>query len=154
MTNKTKGNIYVAIQFALLGLLFLVPGRNDWMIAPELRFLAVAVSGIATLMLIVSAINLGKSLTANPVPLDTAKLKTNGLYSIVRHPIYFAVILLAVAAVVQSKSWMHVLFAIALFVLFEFKARFEERLLMKRYAEYAAYAARVGRLIPLVGRIR
>lgn len=154
MTNKIKGNIFVAIQFALLGLLFLVPGRNDWTVVEELALIGVVVSSIAAVMLVVSAINLGKSLTANPVPLETATLKTNGLYSIVRHPIYFAVLLLAAVTVVQSRSVMHIVFGIALFVLFEFKARFEEQLLMKHYAEYKAYAARVGRLIPFVGRIR
>lgn len=154
MTNKIKGNIFVAIQFALLGLLFLVPGRNDWTVVEELTLIGVVVSSIAAVMLVVSAINLGKSLTANPVPLETATLKTNGLYSIVRHPIYFAVLLLAAVAVMQSRSFMHIVFGVALFVLFEFKARFEEQLLMQRYAEYKAYAARVGRLIPFVGRIR
>lgn len=154
MNNKTKGNIFVAIQFALLGLLFIVPGRNDWTVAAELALIGVVVSSIAAVMLVVSAINLGKSLTANPVPLETATLKTNGLYAIVRHPIYFAVLLLAAVAVVQSRSFMHIVIGVALFVLFEFKARFEEQLLMQHYADYRAYAARVGRLIPFVGRIR
>lgn len=154
MTNRIKGNILVAIQFALLGLLFLVPGRRDWVVAPELASVGLAVSVAAAAMLIFSAINLGKSLTANPVPLETATLKTNGLYSIVRHPIYFAVLLLAAVAVMQSRSFMHIVFGVALFVLFEFKARFEEQLLMQRYAHYKNYAARVGRLIPFVGRIR
>jgi protein-S-isoprenylcysteine O-methyltransferase Ste14 len=154
MNNKTKGNIFVAIQFALLGLLFLVPGRSDWTVAAELALIGVVVSSIAAVILVVSAINLGKSLTANPVPLETATLKTNGLYAIVRHPIYFAVLLLAVVAVVQSRSFMHIVIGVALFVLFEFKARFEEQLLMQHYADYRAYAAKVGRLIPFIGRIR
>jgi protein-S-isoprenylcysteine O-methyltransferase Ste14 len=154
MTNKAKGNIFVAIQFALLALLFLVPGGTDWEVSAEVSAVAATIAVVAFAILVISAVNLGKSLTANPVPLETAKLKTSGLYSVVRHPIYFAVILLAAATVVQSKSWIHLFLGIALFVLFEFKARFEESLLFQRYPEYAAYAARVGRLIPLVGRIR
>jgi protein-S-isoprenylcysteine O-methyltransferase Ste14 len=154
MKNKTKGNIFVAIQFALLALLFLVPGGSDWQVATEMSFALALISALGFVILIVSAINLGKSLTANPVPLENAVLKTNGLYSLVRHPIYFGVILLAVAAVVQSRSFMHLLFGIALFVLFELKARFEEKLLLVHYPDYATYASRVGRLIPLIGRIR
>jgi protein-S-isoprenylcysteine O-methyltransferase Ste14 len=154
MTNKSKGNIFVAIQFALLGLLFLVPGRSDWSVSQPVSIAMLLISILAGAILLVSAINLGKSLTANPVPLEIATLKTKGFYAIVRHPIYFAVLLLALSAAVQSKSWLHVFFAIALFVLLEFKARFEEKLLLEHYADYASYAARVGRLIPFVGRIR
>jgi protein-S-isoprenylcysteine O-methyltransferase Ste14 len=154
MTNKSKGNIFVAFQFALLGLLFLVPGRSDWSVSQPTSNAMLLISIFAASILIVSAINLGKSLTANPVPLDIATLKTKGFYAIVRHPIYFAVLLLALSAAVQSKSWLHVFFAIALFILLEFKARFEEKLLLEHYADYASYAAKVGRLIPFVGRIR
>jgi protein-S-isoprenylcysteine O-methyltransferase Ste14 len=154
MTNKVKGNIFVAIQFALLALLFFVPGGSDWQVATEMSFALALLSALGFVILIVSAINLGKSLTANPVPLENAVLKTNGLYSLVRHPIYFAVLLLALSAAVQSRSWLHVFFAIALFILLEFKARFEEKLLLEHYADYAGYASRVGRLIPFVGRIR
>jgi len=34
------------------------------------------------------------------------------------------------------------------------KSRFEERMLADQYPDYSAYAARVGRLVPGVGRIR
>jgi protein-S-isoprenylcysteine O-methyltransferase Ste14 len=154
MTNKTKGNIFVAIQFALLALLFFVPGGSDWQVSTEMSLASLLLSAFGFVILIFSAVTLGKSLTANPVPLKNAVLKTNGLYSLVRHPIYFGVILLAVAVVVQSRSWMHLLFGMALFVLFELKARFEESLLLEHYRDYAAYASKVGRLLPLIGRIR
>jgi protein-S-isoprenylcysteine O-methyltransferase Ste14 len=34
------------------------------------------------------------------------------------------------------------------------KARFEEKLLAQKYPDYAAYSAKVGRLLPLLGRKR
>jgi len=43
---------------------------------------------------------------------------------------------------------------LGLVVLLNFKARFEERLLLAKFPEYAAYAAKVGRLFPGVGKLK
>jgi protein-S-isoprenylcysteine O-methyltransferase Ste14 len=48
----------------------------------------------------------------------------------------------------------HLIAAGALIVLLMVKSRLEERMLLGQYRDYAAYAARVGRLVPGVGRIR
>lgn len=154
MTNKTKGNILVGIQFLLLAVIFLSPKLNDWLISPFFEQVVNSFSFIAIAFLVIAGLNLGKSLTANPVPTDSSTLKTNGLYRFVRHPIYSALILLSVSTVFASQSWLKALTAIALIALLSYKARFEENLLLQRYADYAKYAARVGRLVPLVGRLR
>lgn len=154
MKPKAKGNLLVAIQFLLLGLLFLLPNQNSWQLPAGVEAALNILSLIAFALLIISGLNLGKSLTANPVPLDTAQLKTKGLYALVRHPIYAAVILLAAARVIQSGSWVHLGIAVALVVLLSVKARFEEAMLLERYSGYAEYAEKVGRMIPLVGRIK
>lgn len=154
MNKKTRGNILVVGQFTLLGLIWFFPAANDWSIPTALNQVASVLNLVAIFVLLISAVNLGRSLTANPVPLESSSLKTNGLYAVVRHPIYSALLILASTAVVQSRSFVHIIAGLMLFALLEYKARFEEKLLMERYPEYAAYAARVGRLVPFVGLIR
>lgn len=153
MSDRTRGYLLVAIQFLLLGLIFFVPSVGGFKPTAEFALAGQALAWLGGLTLVVSAINLGRSLTANPVPLEQAKLKTSGLYAIVRHPIYLGLLLLAAGAIVQSGSWLHVIFGLLLFALLNYKARFEERLLLAKFDGYRDYAKQVGRLLPCVGRL-
>jgi protein-S-isoprenylcysteine O-methyltransferase Ste14 len=154
MTNKTIGNLLVLGQFIFIGILFLTPAEAGYSLTGEVEVALAVVSLVGVAVLMVSFVNLGKSLTANPVPLENATLKTSGLYSLVRHPIYLGLILLAVSAAAQKGGWVHVASAISLVILLSFKARFEESMLLDKFDGYAAYAAKVGRIIPFLGRIR
>ncbi|MEY4491978.1 MAG: hypothetical protein RL085_389 [Actinomycetota bacterium] len=154
MNDKKVGNLFVFGQFLLIAVLALTPASNLWPASEVLTFIANSSFAIGFALLILSFANLGKSLTANPVPLDKAELKTNGAYSIVRHPIYLALILVASALTLKSASLVSVATLLALVVLLDFKARFEEKLLMKKFANYKNYAQKVGRLFPGIGRIR
>lgn len=154
MNDKKVGNLFVFGQFLLIAVLALTPASTIWPASEVLTFIANSSFAIGFALLILSFANLGKSLTANPVPLDKAELKTNGAYSIVRHPIYLALILVASALTLKSASLVSVATLLALVVLLDFKARFEEKLLMKKFANYKNYAQKVGRLFPGIGRIR
>jgi protein-S-isoprenylcysteine O-methyltransferase Ste14 len=154
MSSKAKGNLLVGLQFLLLGFLILLPEGNSWETPLVIIPVANTMTLLAFIILLVSAINLGRSLTANPVPLEKAQLKTTGMYSLVRHPIYLAIVLLAIGRVAISESFLVLLVGVLLVVLISIKARFEDHLLLKHYEGYAAYAAKVGRMIPGIGRIR
>ena len=65
-----------------------------------------------------------------------------------RHPMYTAVLLFAMAeAVAYVDEWKLVATLLLALVLLG-KSRLEEKHLRRRYPEYAAYAARVRRFIP------
>ena len=153
LSNKTKGNLMVVLQFVFLALLVFLPNGTDWPTPLWLTALAAGALYAGWLILIVSLVNLGRSLTAHPVPLERAKLKTTGLYAAVRHPIYLGLILIALAIGLGSGSIRKAIYFVLLTTLLNVKARFEERFLMKKFPEYAAYAAKVGRLLPWIGRI-
>jgi protein-S-isoprenylcysteine O-methyltransferase Ste14 len=154
MKDKTKGNLMVTGQFILLAELMFVPGRSDWAVGGALHLVAQVVLGAGIFVTAVAIVGLGRSLTANPVPLERATLKTTGLYAVVRHPIYLGLILIGVGLTVGSGSVFQVPALLGLVALLHFKARFEERLLFAKYPDYAEYASKVGRLVPGVGRIR
>ena len=142
------GNLYVAIQVGFLALLVFVPKGALWPTFGLVGFVGFALEVLGLAVLTVSFINLGKSLTAHPMPLARGQLKTTGLYAIVRHPIYLGLLMFAAGLTAEGASIGHLVGFVGLSVLLHLKAGFEERLLRKAYPEYKAYALRVGRLIP------
>jgi protein-S-isoprenylcysteine O-methyltransferase Ste14 len=85
--------------------------------------------------------------TANPT---RGRLVTHGPYRFIRHPIYTAVLLFALAGAVAHLSPLAV--GLVALVLAGVAARIvsEEHLLQQRYPEYAEYAARTSRIVPFV----
>jgi protein-S-isoprenylcysteine O-methyltransferase Ste14 len=148
VNDKSRGNLYVAIQFVFLAVLVFAPAGALWPTNGVVGFAGVALEVVGFGVLAVSFINLGKSLTAHPMPLATGALKTSGLYAVVRHPIYLGLLLVATGLTLHGASLWHVVGLVGLSVLLHVKAGFEERLLRAAYPEYEAYARRVGRLIP------
>lgn len=144
----------VGAQFVFLLLLGFMPWGSLWSqgigtVVFGLVFVALGV-GIA----FAAGAGLGRTLTPSPVPKADGELVTTGVYGLVRHPIYSGLLLLGVGLVIIGASWLHVLAWVALLSVLMAKSRFEEWMLSARYPDYAAYAARVGRLVPGVGRLR
>jgi protein-S-isoprenylcysteine O-methyltransferase Ste14 len=138
----------VALQAVLLIAFFLAPRREDW---PVPGWLA-TVGSVAVLaggaVLLVASFNLGRSLTPLPTPTRNATLRTGGLYGFVRHPIYTGVLALVFGGAVKSASVVRLVLAVALLVLFDRKAAWEEDMLRRRYPGYAAYARRTPKFLP------
>ena len=74
-----------------------------------------------------------------------------GLYGVVRHPMYFATVLLFLAMPLILGSWISFLIFLAYPVLIALRIRDEERLLERELTGYTEYKARVKyRLIPFI----
>jgi len=67
---------------------------------------------------------------------------------VVRHPIYLGLLSLATGAALIARTPRAVAALGALAALLHVKSGFEERLLAERFPDYAAYAARVPKLLP------
>jgi protein-S-isoprenylcysteine O-methyltransferase Ste14 len=78
------------------------------------------------------------------------RLITEGVYRVVRHPMYSALVLYSVGQALVIPNWVagpSNLLAFA--VLLALRIRAEERMMDERFGdEYAAYSARTKRLIP------
>jgi protein-S-isoprenylcysteine O-methyltransferase Ste14 len=106
----------------------------------------VVLGGIAVFSVAVSG--LGSALTANPAPLEDEALHTNGIYSVVRHPIYTGLVLTALGFALMTTPWALVPVAL-LAVELDLKRRLEEEWLSATYSTYAAYRSTVPRaLVP------
>jgi protein-S-isoprenylcysteine O-methyltransferase Ste14 len=140
--------LFVTVQFALLALIVLLPAGSAWSVPGWLDTVAFALEVIGAGVLLVAAVNLGRSLTPLPTPVSHGELRVGGLYRVVRHPIYAGIMALVVGVTVRSSSVAVALATVALIGWFMVKARWEEHHLARRYAGYADYAAHTPRFVP------
>jgi protein-S-isoprenylcysteine O-methyltransferase Ste14 len=153
MTDKKKSLLLVTAQFILLAVIFLVPTGPVSEAAPAW------VISLGSLMVwpglgivLISIFKLGQSLTASPIPKENAELKTDGLYKWMRHPIYTGLMLTTLGIALEAGSVAKLLFVAALMVLFDYKAKYEESFLIKRFPEYRSYMSSTGRFVPRLNR--
>ena len=78
------------------------------------------------------------------------ELVQDGLFSIIRHPMYLALLLTTLPLIVTKFSMVRLLLWLILLVDLLLKINFEEELLTVRVAGYANYAKDSYRLIPFV----
>jgi len=117
--------------------------------ASSARFAGVPVLLLGGLLMLLSALHLGRNLTPATTPIDDGNLVERGLYKQVRHPMYAGLILVLWGVAWIGSNWrMGLVVALVSLVYFDRKAATEERKLLVRYPGYAAYMARVPKLIP------
>jgi protein-S-isoprenylcysteine O-methyltransferase Ste14 len=141
-----RGGGWVALQFALLGLA-LVLGLTDlsgWGPAwgGGLRYVGMLFVSAAVVVAVLAAVGLGSSLTALPQPRDGGCLRTDGVYGVVRHPMYLSVLSGVLGWALMTSPRVLLPFA-ALAVVLDLKRQVEEQLLADAYPEYPAYRMRV-----------
>jgi protein-S-isoprenylcysteine O-methyltransferase Ste14 len=145
MSVRRKGWLLVAAQFVLIGLNVVIPGDPDASHSPAL---GTALFWIGIAALLWAFATLGKSLTAHPEPLQAAKLKVTGMYRIVRHPIYVALLTILLGSGIHAPSALRWLMFLMLAGLLFYKARWEESLLRAKYPDYAEYPQLVPMFVP------
>jgi protein-S-isoprenylcysteine O-methyltransferase Ste14 len=148
------GGGWVALQFLLLGILALVGvrGWGGWGVTfpGVVGTIGMLVMSAGTIVAVFAVLGLGSSLRAAPAPLEGAALRTDGMYGVVRHPIYFGLILIATGFSLATTPWA-LLVTAALAVVLDLKRRVEERFLEATHPQYAVYRAAVpNALIPYV----
>jgi protein-S-isoprenylcysteine O-methyltransferase Ste14 len=140
--------MFVIVQAALLAAILLLPGGNTWTVPVWLDRCALIIEAIGMVSLVIGLINLGRSLTPLPIPVHHGKLRADGLYRFVRHPIYGGVIAFTIGSAIRSGSVPVAAATVALAGWLAVKARWEEGKLRDRYPDYVAYAARTPAFVP------
>ena len=134
------------VQFALIAFVVLWPSGQINIAAIYIGGVLLVAPGIIVLYLGIK--NLGRSLAANPVPKSDAELVETGIYKYLRHPIYTGLMLATLGSAVQTLDLTKLVVWLALVLLLNYKARWEETLLVKKYPGYADYMKRTGRFVP------
>jgi protein-S-isoprenylcysteine O-methyltransferase Ste14 len=92
--------------------------------------------------------DLGSSLTAMPHPREDARFVDTGIYRLIRHPMYAALIMTAIGWVLVTTSVPAAVATAALAVWLDLKSRREEAWLRGHYPAYEAYRRRTHRFLP------
>lgn len=140
--------LFVLVQFGLLAVIILLPPGDVWPVPAWLDTVGFVLEVVGALVLVVACVNLGRSLTPLPTPIDHAVLQVRGLYRFVRHPIYAGIIALVVGVSLRSASAAVAAASLVLIGWFMAKARWEEQHLRRRYPGYDAYAEGTPRFVP------
>ncbi|MGE5605923.1 MAG: methyltransferase family protein [Bacteroidota bacterium] len=113
--------------------------------------LGTLLSACGLLIAIWARVMLGRNWSGNVVIQKNHQLIQEGPYSLVRHPIYFGVILLVFgSAIVLAGLWGMLITIIISLGLYQ-KAKLEEKLLMEQFPDkYLEYKKLVKRLIPFI----
>jgi protein-S-isoprenylcysteine O-methyltransferase Ste14 len=141
-------------QVLLLAALLVIPHSTMWPVNGFVVATAaiLLIGGVA--LAVQGSSTLGPALTASPVPREDVPLATDGVYGVVRNPIYTGLMAGGLGLVLVGSSFSHIVIWLALVGLLSIKARWEERMLVLEHPAYSEYAARVGRFLPGLGRIR
>jgi protein-S-isoprenylcysteine O-methyltransferase Ste14 len=164
--RNSRGEYYVAGQIVLVLLVLIGPrfgagvdlaaaGRlaPGMRVAPWSTVTAAAgalIGGGGLALCIAGVLRLGPNLTPFPKPKDGAVLVENGVYAVVRHPIYGGVSLAALGWALAWRSPVTLGLSVLLFLFFDIKSRREEQWLRRTFPQYAGYARRVKKLIPRI----
>ena len=74
--------------------------------------------------------------------MEHGQLRTDGIYGVVRHPIYSALLVIVLGWALVSTPWLLLVLG-ALAVELDLKRQVEEGFLERRYDDYARYRERV-----------
>ena len=135
--------VYVATGF---------PRAADYPFRPELAWLGAAVAIAAGAMFLATHRALGRNWSVSLDVREDHRLITEGVYRRVRHPMYTAFWLWAVAQALLLPNWVAGLSGVVGFgTLYFMRVAKEEQLMLETFGpDYAAYIARTKRLIPWV----
>ena len=133
--------VYVATHF---------PGFADYPFRPVQAWFGLVAAVAALVMFRLTHRALGRNWSVSLDVRQGHKLVTEGVYGQVRHPMYTAFWLWAVAQALLLPNWVAGLSGLVGFgTLYFFRVDREERLMVDTFGDaYRAYMARTGRLIP------
>ncbi len=98
-------------------------------------------------------IDLGASLSPLPDPKPKAELKTNGIYSYCRHPLYQGLLISSMGFVLYLESILHLILFVSLSLVLKGKAMREEKqlkIIHPRYIDYIKSTPAIISSIPIL----
>lgn len=141
-----RGEGWVIAQFFSL-LLILFPPLNLTGLSAAVGWVSLA-AGLAFIASGVLA--LGRSLSPLPYPRESATLVTEGVYALVRHPLYGGLIIGSLGLAFITGSEVRGLLTLLLWWILESKIKIEEKALEDRFPDYAEYKVGVKKFFPFV----
>lgn len=146
------GRTLVGLQATLFVALAVGPwlGTPAVPLGPAWGSLGGALMLLGATVVIAAAVRLGPRLSPFPRPRPGHDLVTDGVYRLVRHPIYGGVLLAAVGWTLLRPAVATLAVTLLLWLLLEAKSRYEERSLRCVHPAYDAYRRGTRRFVPFL----
>ena len=144
-----KARALVAIQFALLGVLFLKPAGLLLSDSEILKVISILLTFIAFIVFVFAYVALKPSLRVSPIPKPGAPLNVSGIYRWFRHPMYLGVLMIGMAFLLDNLNLISIVVFALLTLNMVVKANYEDSLLRERHSSAIDYQKRV---LGLLGR--
>jgi len=156
-----KERVLLSISLTGLGILpfafvaFGFPRFARYTFQPSLAWIGAAVTAAALLMFYLTHRALGRNWSVSLDLRESHKLVTSGIYTYVRHPMYSAFWLWAIAQALLLPNWVAGPAGLIGFgTLYFFRVGEEEKLMGEAFGgEYQDYIGRTGRVVPRLGKV-
>lgn len=123
--------------------------------APIWRVIGAVVLFGGLMLVIVSQLDLGASWRIGIDESARPGLVTNGLYQVCRNPIFLAILVTLTGYTILIPTRLSLILLVGAFIGMRQQVKTEEAHLLRAYGDdYRAYARRVGRFVPGIGRLR
>jgi protein-S-isoprenylcysteine O-methyltransferase Ste14 len=150
--KKAADYLFVSIQILIFVFYFWQPKPLADFLPAVWKYVGWTCMITGGITLLVAVLQLNKHLSMLPTPTEKAKLRTGGIYSVLRHPIYAGIIYFAIGYALYKDDTTRLLIAIILILFFEFKTLYEERQLKIKFPEYEAYKNKTGKFFPIFSK--
>lgn len=118
----------------------------------EIQYVGIALILLGTIFRYLFIRSLGKFFTVDVTIRKEHALKTDGIYSVLRHPTYFASLFTFLGLGLYLNNWLSLfLIFVPVFLVFLYRINIEEKALNLEFGEqYADYSKRTKKLIPFI----
>ena len=145
---KTSFEFFLVIlQFFIIILHFIqlefIPKKEIMQVNFIFSFVGFLLIIISTIVMLISIKDLGRNLSPFPRPIVNGNLTTSGIYSFIRHPMYYSLILISFGFFITKLSFYHLCLTISLALIIKFKIILEEKYLNKKFKHYFIYTDKV-----------
>ena len=137
----------VLLQFFIIILHFtyleFIPKKEIMQVNFIFSFVGFLLIIISTIVMLISIKDLGSNLSPFPRPIVNGNLTTSGIYSFIRHPMYYSLILISFGFFITKLSFYHLFLKISLALIIKLMIILEEKYLNKKFKNYFIYTDKV-----------
>ncbi len=98
---------------------------------------------ISSIVMLIAIKELGRNLSPFPRPIVNGNLTTSGIYSFIRHPMYYSLILISLGYFITKLTFYYLCLTISLSLIIKFKIILEEKYLNNKFKNYFVYTEKV-----------
>ena len=106
-------------------------------------FLGLIIIIVASIIMILAIKDLGNNLSPFPRPKANGNLITSGIYSFIRHPMYYSLILFSFGFLIIKLSFYYLCLTLSLILVIKYKIILEEEYLNNKFKNYFFYKDKV-----------